>query len=206
MWPSGHTPGSARVDGASQWAGSVVAVVVLLLVAGCGSRGGPAADGTGAPAASGAATGNGPAGRAVGSADAAGTGRGQDRAAAVAYLRFWTVTATLTDLPAGEWWARLATVAADPLLTDVYDGLRTQQAEGRRDYGTVMPHPTIVASTAGQASVVDCQDASRSGELDVASGLPVSTGKARTPLAGTVMRGRDGRWRVSQLHYLDSDC
>jgi hypothetical protein len=88
----------------------------------------------------------------------------------------------------------------------VYDGLRAQRAAGRRDYGVVVPHPSVVAVQGGRASVLDCQDASGSGELDLDTGLPQTVGGARMPLAGTLLRGADGRWLVSQLRHLDGSC
>jgi hypothetical protein len=127
-------------------------------------------------------------------------------AVATAYRRFWVVAATLAGLPAGRWTSALSTVATEPLLTQVYDGLLAQRTAGRRDYGVVVPHPSVVVLQGGRASVLDCQDASRSGELDLDTGLPRTAGNARTPLAGTLARGSDGRWRVSQLRYLDSSC
>jgi hypothetical protein len=123
-----------------------------------------------------------------------------------AYRRFWTVADTLADLPPNRWLPELSTVAADPLLTQIYQGLHTQRQAGRRDYGTVMPRPTVVAVQAATATVLDCQDASRSGELDIDTGLPTTVGNARTPLAATLTLGTEGRWRLSQLRYLDSSC
>lgn len=122
------------------------------------------------------------------------------------YRRFWMVAASMGALPPGRWWAALSTVATQPLLGDVYRGLQVQRAAGRRDFGAVVPHARVVAVSAGRASVLDCQDASGSGELDVDTGLPQSTGSARTALAGTLSRGPDDVWRVSQLRYLEEPC
>jgi hypothetical protein len=123
-----------------------------------------------------------------------------------AYRRFWTVAATLPDLPPARWLPALSTVATDPLLTQVYEGLQAQRRAGRRDFGTVVPHPRVVGLTGRTASLVDCQDASGSGELDLDSGLPTSVGAARTPLAATLRYGPGERWRVYALRYLDTEC
>jgi hypothetical protein len=134
------------------------------------------------------------------------TGGNEAGAVERGYRRFWAVAASIGALPPGRWWAALSTVATQPLLGDVYRGLQVQRAAGRRDFGTVVPHPRVAAASVGRASVLDCQDASGSGELDVDTGLPRSTGSARTALAGTLSLGPDGVWRVSQLRYLEEPC
>jgi hypothetical protein len=100
----------------------------------------------------------------------------------------------------------LAAVAAEPLLSRVLNGLDAQLTRGIRQYGLVKPRPRVVGLTARSASVVDCQDASGSGVLDVDTGLPRSRGADRTPVSAALVRGADGVWRVSEARYLDGPC
>jgi len=123
-----------------------------------------------------------------------------------AYQRFWTVAATVSRQPPEAWRETLAEVSAEPLLSQLVEGLAEQRAKGLTDYGTVVPRPRLARTEAGQASIVDCQDASRSGTLDIHTGLVESTGNARTPLAAVLERGRDGRWRLTEARYLDGSC
>jgi hypothetical protein len=124
----------------------------------------------------------------------------------VAYRRFWTVIATLDTLPPPQWRALLSTVATDPLLTRVYDGIEANYEAGIREYGVVHPRPTVVSAGGGRASVLDCQDASMSGEIDTDTGMPTTVGSARTPVAATLVHGPDGTWRLSEARYLDGSC
>ena len=57
-----------------------------------------------------------------------------------------------------------------------------------------------------RASVIDCQDASRSGEVDRSTGQVQRIGFARTPVAATLHRDSHGRWRVTQARYLAGPC
>jgi len=123
-----------------------------------------------------------------------------------AYRRFWTVIATLDTLPTPQWRAVLSTVATDPLLTRVHDGIEANYKAGIREYGVVHPRPSVVSMGGGRASVLDCQDASMSGEIDTDTGLPKTVGNARTPVAATLVRGPDGTWRLSEARYLDGSC
>lgn len=131
----------------------------------------------------------------------------RDRSAAVvAYLRFWSVASTVDSQPRPRWRTLLAAVAVEPLLSRVLSGLDAQLAGGGRQYGVVRPRPVIVAQTTRSASVVDCQDASGSGVLDIDTGLPRSRGAARTAVSATLLRSPDGTWRVSDARYLDGPC
>jgi hypothetical protein len=122
------------------------------------------------------------------------------------YLRFWAVASTVDGMPVSRWRAALSAVATQPLLNRVYTGLQAQYAAGIRQYGVVVPRPTVVGLRNGRATVLDCQDASKSGEIDVDTGLPRTVGSARTHVAATLIRCADGRWRVSDARYLDEPC
>jgi hypothetical protein len=183
------------------WFGAARGAGVLVLATGCavttGGSGPPA--GTAPWVTSGSSNPSAAAGRPAGEA-------ADPAAVTAAYHRLWVVAETISGRPSALWREVLSTVAAEPLLTQLNDGYRAQRDAGRRDYGTVVPHPSVVAVDGGRASVLDCQDASRSGELDLDTGLPRSVGHARTPLAATLSYGADRRWRVSQLRYLDGSC
>lgn len=131
---------------------------------------------------------------------------GTSAAVEAAYRRFWAVADDVDSRPPDQWRSVLATVTADPLLSRIVDGLLAQRAAGHRQYGQVVPHPTVVGLSIGTASVLDCQDASRAGEADADSGLPATAGNPRTPVAATLVRGTDGRWRVDQARYLPGTC
>jgi hypothetical protein len=126
--------------------------------------------------------------------------------AITAYNRFWTIASTLDSQPPDRWRPLLTTVAADPLLTRVLDGLTAQTAAGVHQFGTVRTRPTLVSQTAQLVSIVDCQDASHSGTLDTRTGLPDTAGSPRTPIAASLTRDPNGHWRVTEARYLPGPC
>ena len=123
-----------------------------------------------------------------------------------AYRRFWAAAATATGRSPEEWRKLLSAVATEPLLSSLVRGFADQRARSRVDYGVVVVRPTVVALEGRRASIVDCQDASRSGERDLNSGLPLTVGSARTPVAA-VMRWMPGQgWLMSEARYVDGSC
>lgn len=123
-----------------------------------------------------------------------------------AYRRFWAVSVSVGQGPQSQWRSTLAAVATDPLLSQLLNGLSSQRARGRVEFGVVTPHPTVVATTEETASIVDCQDTSRSGERDVETGLPRTVGSARTLVTAAVRRQQDRRWLVSAVRYVGDPC
>jgi hypothetical protein len=123
-----------------------------------------------------------------------------------AYRRFWDIAQALDQHPEDQWRTRLSQVAAEPVLTRILDGLHSRTQAGYRQYGAVTPHPTIVQLGPDRASILDCQDASRTGELDTTTGLATNPGRAQTPVTASLTRAADGLWRVAEARYLDGDC
>lgn len=137
------------------------------------------------------------------------TGRlGTASAAAVldAYRRFWAVAAGVGRQPETEWRPRLELVTTDPFLSALLKGLAEQQRRGVVDFGTVQLRPTVAALTPTRASILDCQDASRTGEVDRDTGEVTSVGSSRTAFTATLTRDPAGRWRVAQARYLPDPC
>lgn len=123
-----------------------------------------------------------------------------------AYRRFWTVASEVGRQPATRWRIRLEPVATDPFLSELLEGLAEQQERGAVDFGAVQVRPTIATLTPTRASVLDCQDASRSGEADRATGDVISVGSSRTAFTATLTRDAAGRWKVAQARYLRDPC
>lgn len=123
-----------------------------------------------------------------------------------AYLRFWQVAQTVDRRPPEQWESTLQSVTGQPLLDQLLDGLRAQRARGIRQYGTVAPHAAVVELIAGRATVVDCQDASQSGEVHRDTGTIEKVGSARTAVAAVLRRDQRGTWRVTEARYLPDAC
>ena len=125
-----------------------------------------------------------------------------------AYRRFWAVGQTFDhDYPPSQWREVLARVATDPLLSRALSGARLQRGHGIVLYGQVILRPTVVSvSPDGRARVSDCQDTSRTGQADAKTGRRRTVGVPRTPVRATLVRGRDGQWRVSDVDYVGGRC
>jgi hypothetical protein len=135
------------------------------------------------------------------------TPAGTDKARVLAvYSRFWQVASTVDAQPRARWRPLLAAVTGEPLLSSLLAGYEGQAAAGQRQYGEPVLQPTVVALTADRASILDCQDASRTGLSDVDTGLPETVGQPRTPASAVLTRGGDGTWRVVQARYLEGQC
>ena len=134
-------------------------------------------------------------------------GRSTDLPAVVlAYRKFWAVAQTVDREPPEQWRPILAQVAGEPLLDELLDGLAAARASGTLQYGTVTTRPTVVDLTTDRASIIDCQDASSSGELDRTTGTIQKVGSARTPVAAVMTRDHTGRWITTEARYLPEPC
>ncbi len=195
---------SGAAASARSWAIAVGVVGTALLLAGCARLDQPVPAATNAPSA--AATQRPEAAAPTDHRADSAIPPAERAVIEAAYRRFWTVTATLDTLPMARWRAALSTVATQPLLSRVYNGIETNYEAGIREYGVVHPRPAVVSVGGGRASVLDCQDASMAGEIDTDTGLPKTVGHARTPVAATLVRGPDSTWRLSDARYLDGPC
>jgi hypothetical protein len=179
---------------------SVVVVATAVLLASCdGARSQPGA--ASANATGGTGSRSGPGGGPPSST--------ADRRAAVeaVYREFWRVGRTFDrDYPPDQWRAVLSRVAVDPLLSRALSGARLQRQNGTVLYGQVIPRPTVVSVSRGEARVADCQDASHAGQADAKTGKPRTVGVARSPVKASLILGDDGRWRVSDVDYLGGRC
>lgn len=124
-----------------------------------------------------------------------------------AYREYWRASETLDRLPERQWPSVLGRVAVDPQLGLVLANARTQKRNGVTVYGHVVPRPTVgPIAGARRARVVDCQDASKSGQADARTGRPRTVGVARNPVEAVLIRGADDRWRVSTVTYRRGTC
>jgi hypothetical protein len=132
-----------------------------------------------------------------------------DRAAVEqAYRQFWLVTWSVDrEYPASDWRRVVAEVAVDPELGLVVSGRQRLRQNGLTSYGEPVPHPRVLPVLgAGVARVRDCQDASHSGQAEVATGRARTVGVARNPVEAVLVRGADGRWRVSRISFPGGSC
>ncbi len=139
---------------------------------------------------------------------AADTEETDHRAVDAAYRQFWVLEASFDSrYPAARWRAVLSAVATDPVLTRLLHAAAVQKRQRIAIYGQAVARPTIpVIAGRSTVRVADCQDASHTGQADARTGRPRSVGLARTPVVAVMVRGADGRWRVSDVRYVGGRC
>jgi hypothetical protein len=124
------------------------------------------------------------------------------------YRRYWQVEAIFDSrYPQQKWRSVLSAVATEPLLTREVSSARIQHEHGIAVYGQVAPRPTVLpVNGRAQATVRDCADGSHAGQADAVTGKHRTVGVARLPVVATVVRGADGRWRVSDVTFPGGRC
>ena len=124
-----------------------------------------------------------------------------------AYRQFLAVAVSFVRSPESQWRTTLGRVAVDPQLSYAIAVSRMQRRNGITLYGQTSPRAPKVSFTGTQkATVRDCADFSHTGQADARTGRPRTVGVARTPLLVTLLRGGDGRWRVSQVEFPGGRC
>lgn len=142
-------------------------------------------------------------------APTAGSSPQQDerQAVAAAYTQYWPRSAQAPHQPEDTWQAALGAVAVDPQLSTTLEAMRRNKSVGLTTYGDVTVRISSVEITGDSATIVDCQDASRAGQADAATGDRKTVGVPRMPVHATLARGTaDGRWKVSQLVFPGGAC
>ncbi|MGC7093954.1 hypothetical protein ACPZ19_04760 [Amycolatopsis lurida] len=124
-----------------------------------------------------------------------------------AYTAFWSRSLQADDKPVDAWHDEIAAVAVDPQLTTTVEAMRNQKQAGITVYGDVTARITSVDINGDGAKVVDCQDASRTGQADAQTGDPKTVGVPRNPVNADLIRvGPDGLWKVSQVSFPGGTC
>ncbi len=174
--------------------GGLAAVLVMLLagcvhVAGDAPRSGPVRPG---PAGSGTASG----------------AQLAEFAVRQAYEEFWWVVSRIDEQPPVRWRGVLSLVATEPELSRQVERAKDRAARGVHGYGEVVVHIAAVRSALTmRATLLDCQDASQSGEAENGTGRVLSTGRAGVRAVGTLVRDREfGPWRVTDVRYPGERC
>jgi hypothetical protein len=138
------------------------------------------------------------------------SGEAADRAAVESqWIKSWDVYLAIATTPAADREPLIATVAIDPTKSNMLNDAAKFDAQGLQTYGSLghrisWPQPINDAST---ALIDDCQDASQTGSMNVATGNKITAGVPRDHYQGNLVKGDDGVWRVAEVYYLkDEPC
>ncbi len=125
-----------------------------------------------------------------------------------AYTAFVPALTAAEPQPRARAAALLAPYAAQPYLGHVLAQMAWYQTHDEVSWGYLVPHVTSVQITGGQAVVRDCQDASNAWLVSTVTSqaIPGTAGSARTDLIAVLVRGGDGRWRLTLLAHVAGSC
>lgn len=93
----------------------------------------------------------------------------------------------------------LADYATDPQLGTALRGIDDLHGKDLTSTGYVVVHIRRVQLSSGTATVWDCQDATQALIRKRSTGKAVSRGVSHDYLRATLVRGSDGRWRISKF-------
>ncbi|MET9259598.1 hypothetical protein [Amycolatopsis sp. NPDC004079] len=131
----------------------------------------------------------------------------QRQAVEAAYTQFWPRSLAIPSTPEATWQAAMAKLAVDPQLSTTLAGMRRNKQVGVKPYGDVTTHISSVEVHGGKATVIDCQDGSRSGQADAATGDRKTVGTPQIPIHARMSRdASDGQWKVAELAYPGGPC
>lgn len=143
------------------------------------------------------------------SAPSASTGttsaKSERQAVETAYDQFWNRMHAVPHEPESTWDDTMAEVAVDPQLKITLQGMRLAKERGVTSYGEVTSRISDVDIDGDEATVVDCQDASESGQADAESGEKKSVGVERNPVEARLHRD-NSRWKVAEISYPGGEC
>lgn len=136
------------------------------------------------------------------------TTRADQQAVLKGYNAYWTTYDTTAAQPSSDKAVvsmALSAVAAEPLLTSSTNDIVNAALAGQKAYGSYVVHPKTPVfqdESSTEALVTDCIDSSRSGWAN-ADGQPLTVGVPAVFSKATMVRGKDGIWRMSQVTFDD---
>ncbi len=110
------------------------------------------------------------------------------------------------SLAASDRLRQLSTVMIEPQLTRVLKRIEEMRNKNLMTYGTVAPHVRSIQINLDNAIVLDCQDSSRAGLIEVNTRQIVNRGVKEGSLKALLNKSPDGQWRVSRSITLNEGC
>lgn len=123
------------------------------------------------------------------------------------YRKFWASLTPVSRMPAAQRRDVLAQLAVDPALKSLLAGMRNADAKGQVFYGADVPRPTVrINPDATTALVNDCQDSSKAGIAEKATGKRLTVGTPRNRVSVTMKKKPGELWKVAYVDYAKSSC
>jgi hypothetical protein len=122
------------------------------------------------------------------------------------YQQFWQVSGSpLNDVPVNQLRETLSPYAVDPQLSILVGNVESQRAKDIGTYGDVTVRPAVVSMDGATAKIRDCQDTSKSGQLELKSGRKLTVG-VNGSLVNVTMRLVGQTWKVSVVDFASQRC
>lgn len=135
------------------------------------------------------------------------SGQDQRQAVEAAYTQFWPRSLAIPNTPEDTWRNAMSAIAVDPQLSTTLEAMRRNKQVGVKPYGDVTTRISHVEVRGDRATVIDCQDGSRSGQADAVTGDRKTVGSPQIPIRAQMARDAvDGQWKVSKLEYPGGPC
>lgn len=128
------------------------------------------------------------------------------KAAELAYRNFVAMLDRADSLPADSRKQKLATVMAEPQLSRVLKRISVMKKQHLTTYGNVIVHLTSLQLTADGATILDCQDTRNAGLINSVTQKKVNRGVKEDNTKALLIKGNDGKWRVSKSITLGKGC
>lgn len=131
-----------------------------------------------------------------------------DETAAIlaAHREFFDRQTEISIAPKDQRKELLAPFTTEPALQRVLGGMFAAEELGEVGYGVAVLNPRVTEIDGDRATVRDCQDNRNVGRKKIETGKIVTKGFKRDHAEVGLIRGGDGRWRVSTVEYLDEKC
>ncbi|WP_146087329.1 hypothetical protein [Thermomonospora echinospora] len=123
-----------------------------------------------------------------------------------AYEQFAALLDRAHTLPAASRRQHLSTYMTDPQLSRVLDRIEKLRADGLVAYGTTVVHIKSVLIDGNDATVHDCQDTRNAGLMRADTHKKISRGVKEENIKSYMLKGADGRWRISKSVALGEGC
>lgn len=112
----------------------------------------------------------------------------------------------VATMPESERRQQLAEFMTEPQLTRTLKGVAELEAKNLTTYGSVVSTITHLDIRGRTATLKDCRDSSASGLMDKSTGKKINRGVPEDSTKTTLVKGRDGRWRVRETVGLGQGC
>ncbi|WP_152990703.1 hypothetical protein [Sphaerimonospora mesophila] len=131
-----------------------------------------------------------------------------EEAVIAAYTAYWPASNRAVTLPLEEARQLLSQYETEDQVEGAVAGIKRYQAMHRQGWGKVVVHVQKVTVKGDKAELLDCMDASGSGEADSRTHelIPGTLSSPYLAVEAVLHRGADGRWRLAQKKALGTKC